>query len=215
MKARLSVSVLFAIVIAISVWGCMPTNPVLYTMRLSEVERPAAAKERYGEQKVTRAAAAGDSVKYSFEDDLVSILWYPTPTTVHFLLTNKTEHSIKIIWDEAAFVMPSGESRRILHSGVKYSEASDSHPPSVIAAHGYLEDAVVSSDQCYFQGYWREMPFLPDDASKAPMFRGKEFRVLLPLQIEGVTNEYTFTFVIDDVKIAPTPVSQDRWGPPR
>ncbi len=196
--------------VVLVLFGCYAMGPkARYDIRLAEVQRPADAKERYGEQLIERRSAQGDSLKYWFEDSLVSVLWVPTTTRVYFLLTNKADHSIKIIWDEAAFLMPSGESRRVVHSGVKYTDANSPQPPSVVPRGGKLDDFVVTSDQCYYisgrYGGWNEAPFLPSspDLPTVQTLKGKTFSVLLPLQIEGVTNEYQFTFSIDDV-ILPT-----------
>lgn len=181
-----------------------------YDIRLAEVQRPADAKERYGEQLIEKRQAQGDSLKYWFEDKMVSILWVPTTTRVNFLITNKTEHSVKILWDESAFVMPNGTSRRVVHNGVKYSEVNNSQPPSVIARGGMLNDFIVSADQCVnlgVDGGWYEAAFLPKspDAAAVQTLKGMTFSILLPLQIDGVTNEYQFSFSIDDVVLPPPP----------
>lgn len=208
---------LIALPLSCCLVGCMPIGPrVYYNIRLSEVERPATARERYGEQVITTKTGTGDTLRYWFEDEVVSILWIPTNVRVHFRINNKTSHSIKIIWDEAAFVTPTGQSRRVVHSGVKYSDRNNPQPPSVVVQGGTLDDFVLSSDQCYYvsgkYGGWDEAPFLPDspDAATANSLRGKTFKILLPFQIEGVTNEYLFTFSIDDV-IFPTPQETTRW----
>ena len=196
--------------------SCYTISPkAKYSIRLAEVERPADAKTRYGEQLIETRTAEGDSLKYWFEDSLVSILWYPTNQRVYFLLENKASHSIKIIWDESAFLMPTGDSRRIVHSGVKYSEVTASQPPSVIPKGGMFQDFVVTSDQDYYSAYgWTEKPIHPDEPEMAVKqdLRGKSFSILLPLQIEGVTNEYLFSFSIDNVilPVPPPPPGYDR-----
>lgn len=186
--------------------GCyMMTPSVRYVISLSEVERPADAQQRYGEQIVEARASTGDSMKYLFEDELVSILWVPTNTRVHFFLTNKSDHSIKIVWDESAFVRLTGQSDRVVHSGVKYSEVNSSQPPTIVPRGGTLEDFILSADQVFYvsgsYGGWREAPLLSynPNPQEIQSLIGKTFRVLLALQIEGVTNEYTFTFIVDNV----------------
>src|SRR5690349_10041792 len=81
----------------------IPYVPLIYRLDLASVERPAKAKERYGPPKIATVTDSGIT-KYSFLDSLVGIVWLPTPTSFSFWLENKTDHSIHIIWDDAAFV---------------------------------------------------------------------------------------------------------------
>ena len=133
MKTKLNLIVLLIIFIA-PLFGCQSFR-AYYDIGLTEVERPALAKERYGEQKITKAREEGVE-KYYFEDELVKILWLPSSSNVSFNLTNKTDHSIKIIWDEAVYVDTIGVSHRVMHSGVKYMDRSNSQPPSVVVRKG-------------------------------------------------------------------------------
>ena len=181
-----------------------------YNIGLKQVERPAEAKERYGEQKVTRIEEEGTS-KYSFEDEMVRIVWIPTGPKLSFILTNKTDHSIKIIWDDAAFVNQDGISQRVMHAGVKYIDRNSSQPPTVVVRNGTVTDVIIPTDNVHFSsisGGWREDPLFPVSAttagelkSKTEKYIGKTIQVLLPLQIEDVVNEYIFTFEVQSVEV--------------
>jgi hypothetical protein len=133
------------------------------------------------------------------------------------VLENKTDYSIQIIWDEAAFVDENGISHRIMHSGVKYTDRNNSEPPTVIVRKGRIEDVIIPTDYVYFdEGYyseyytrqaeWKEKPFfentqfggdpknLEDEMQNNV---GKTFQVLLPLKIQDVVNDYIFKFKVD------------------
>lgn len=193
--------------------GCA-TYRVDYDIGLYEVERPAQARERYGEQKITKVQEEGIE-KYYFEDEMVQIAWIPIASPIasrmSFVLTNKTDHSIKIVWDEAAFVDTNGMSRRVMHSGVKYIDRNNPQPPSVVVRRGAITDDIIPSDNVVSSEYggWSEEPLLPKfgiDAqalkTKAEKYSGKTYQVLLPLEIEGIINEYIFTFKINNVEVA-------------
>ena len=77
-------------------FSCVSHHHAIYDISLSEVERPADAKERYGEQKIVSFEEQGKT-KYSFQDEMVRIIWIPTSYQFSFGLTNKTKYSIKII----------------------------------------------------------------------------------------------------------------------
>ena len=189
----------------------------IYDIGLSEVERPAQAQSRYGTQKIIKIDDQG-VLKYQFEDEMVKILWFVTSRSISFELFNKTDHSIKIIWDEAAFVNIDGETRRVMHSGVKYVDRNNPQPPSIIIRKGTLSDVIVPSDHVYYisgkYGGWQELPLFPDAAiteeelkTKSGIYLGKSIQILLPLQMEDIINEYIFTFKINDILISGKSIS--------
>lgn len=217
-----------------------------YDVSLYAVERPTEAKASYGEQIIFSTKES--HYKYSFEDEMVRILWVVNPTNLSFLLTNKTDHSIRIIWDEAVYVDESRESNRVIHSGVKYVDKNKSYPPSVVVRKGTLTDVIIPTNKIHFTDSlgWIEEPILKFwykghsllerdltdeeilDLEKNFIFElflltevppeirartkeellkqgnavvGNTIQVLLPFQIEGVTNDYIFTFKVNDVKL--------------
>ncbi len=208
---KTTVYLMTCIIMLFGLMGCVTFNQALYDIELQEVERPAQAKERYGEQKIATTQEAGVN-KYVFEDDMVRVLWLPTTDAIHFSLTNKTSHSIKIIWDEAAYVDVNGSSQRVMHSGVKYIDRNNPQPPTIVVRNGSVEDLVFPTDNVYYSsgqyGGWRETPLFPSSAysvedlnTKVEPYRNKTFQVLLPLQIEDVVNEYIFVFNIRNIEI--------------
>jgi len=221
--------------------GCMPPNysagsyatsdysPKLsstvysaqYSFSLSNVERPEKASQRYGQQKIDTLSQK--QYHFYFEDDLVRVLWSVSSNNISFYLQNKTEHSIKIPWDEAAFIDENGSSHRVMHSGVKYNDREQPQAPSIIARKSSIEDLAFPTDYVewkegseYTSGKWDEKSFFPDfdyhskySSGTYPSFEsfdqiaksnvGKTLQVLLPLQIEDVVNDYIFSFKVDSV----------------
>lgn len=179
-----------------------------YQVGLKEVERPEDAKERYGESKIVNFEEEGKT-KYSYEDDMIKIVWLPLSTQFGFTLENKTDHSIKIIWDEAVYVNQNNSSGRVMHAGVKYIDRNNPQPPTVIVKNANIDDIIVPTGLVYYAngqyGGWRTSPMFPNRAatqeelnSLAQENIGKEVRVVLPLKIQETINEYTFTFKVED-----------------
>lgn len=196
-----------------------------YQISLAKVERPEKASSRYGLQKVD-AITNDAKYKYFFEDDMVRILWLVGSRQISFLLKNKTDYSIKVPWDEAAFVDENGRSHRVMHSGVKYTDRDKPQPSTVIVRKGSIEDIVFPTDYVswssgtrYSAGRWDEKSLflnfdyhseyskgsyssLVDFEKAVNMKVGKQIQVLLPLQIQDVINDYIFTFNVDKVTVS-------------
>ena len=175
-----------------------------YKFELVSVERPKDAQDRYGEPKIDTLNESGKT-KYYFEDQLIKISWYIGEENFYFTLNNKTEHSIKIKWDEAAYVNEFGNTKKIMHSGVKFIEKNNPQAPSVVIRGSTVSDIILPTDNVYFvsgeYGGWkkhnlflnasRDFPRLKEYAEN---LKGKTVSVLLPLEISGVVNEYLFNF---------------------
>ena len=193
-----------------------------YKMSLIKVERPEKASSRYGQQKID-TLSGNDKYGFVFEDDMVRVLWNVNSHSIAFSIQNKTDHSIKLPWDESAFIDQNGSSHRVMHSGIKYTDRANPQAPSIIARKTSIEDIVFPTDYVsweegsdYSAGDWKESSFFPDHdfhgtylAGTYPTFYdfesaaksqiGKTYQVLLPLQIEDVINDYIFTFKVDSV----------------
>lgn len=200
--------------------GCVGLKSTMYygdyNIEMTQVERPVAAKERYGKQTITSQLDSGSS-KYFFEDNLVKITWFVTSSKISFVMENKTDHSLKIVWDEAAFVDNAGISQRVMHTGVKYSERNNPQLPTIIVRKGKIYDNIVPTEYVYYrEGYYGKYYTNPGGWEEKALFEsvqfngdpqtlqtimkanvGKTFQVLLPISIENVVNDYIFTFKVN------------------
>lgn len=199
--------------------GCVTATSLTPVASLREVERPASARERYGEQAISRVSSDSGLTRYSFEDRLIRGLFLLQENGVAFEVTNKTEFSIKLVWDEATIVLPEGDPSPVMHVGTKYNECRNAKPATVIPKGATVSDIAIPCARVRF-GYdsWVEGDVFRDfqrrvfepvaDTTIKRLVRsveGKIVRLLLPLQIEGVTNEYSFTFGVDSVSVIRPP----------
>ena len=195
--------------------GCSVSG--LYLLSLNEVHRPEDTKIRYGEYKIEKNLVK-DSLYYVYEDELINISWDFFPAGFYFTLENKSEHSIKLLWDDAAYVNTAGITKRLIHSAVKFVDKEKPQVPVVIPDHSILKEKIYPADNVeyvlLFSGYTLVIwPIIPNEAeSKKALIKmskehiGKTIRVVLPLQVQDVVNEYDFYFLIEDIII-----SRGRW----
>lgn len=180
-----------------------------YSTSLVSVESPENAKEKYGETKIVTNTSDDGISKYTYEDDYINIMWYIGYKQLNFVLTNKSGFSIKLPWDEMAYVNEKGQSMRVIHSGVKLVDKNAPQAQSIVAKNATLEDILMPSDNIYYvsgqYGGWNERSLFPtystqEDANNSPAL-GKTVRVVFPIIIQDVTNEYVFEFKVDSVTV--------------
>ena len=178
-----------------------------YSVGLSSVESPADAKQQFGETKVVTFNDGGVS-KYRYEDDYINIVWYVGLKQFNFTLNNKSGHSLKINWDDISFVDTEGQVGRVMHSGVKYTERNNSQPATTVPKGASISDILLPTENVYFvsgqYGGWRENYLLPCVYQTPEAFNagasslvGKTMTIMMPIMIENVQNDYTFTFNIE------------------
>lgn len=200
--------ILLSLIAAVSMTSCAFGPYLTYSVGLSNVEAPADAKKQYGETKIIKLDVEGKT-NYKYEDDYIDIIWVVTSTQFNFVIKNKSNYSIKIPWDDVAYISPSGQTGRVMHSGVKYIDRNNSQPVSVIPKSASLSDIVIPTDNVYYvsgqYGGWCEgklfnFPIDKNNIEESKqLFIGKTVRILFPIIIQDIKNEYVFEFRVEDI----------------
>jgi hypothetical protein len=137
-----------------------------------------------------------------FEDDIISMNWIFDESQLAFVLSNKTENPIKVDWNQVSYIDVTGNAQKVIHEGVKYANINESQIPTVIPPTAKIQDIIFPTNNVSYvsgqYGGWREKPIFPE-GEEAKMYEGKSFSVFMPLEVNGETKNYTFTFDITNV----------------
>jgi hypothetical protein len=164
--------------------------------------------ERIGE--ITRPEGVLPLFRYN--DTRLQLVVAPTNDGIEFTLENLTDHAIKVVWDEVAFVDFDRTSHRVGHSGVHYIDLNRSQPPSILAPRKLLEDTMVPVNRIEQTAHgFIHVPIMPTarrDCSEPEEFfirraddlRGADFAVFLPIEVSGVVHEYTLNFIAENLR---------------
>ncbi len=156
----------------------------------------------------------------SFEDENIQFTFVPSSENIHMTINNKTDQKIDLVRDKAEYIDPSGQSHMI-HYGYDYVqevlnyEQNNRYVPiiridknSEITGDIWIniwpkfnlgrERYTIDSNQMF---YLRD-PFFPRHSFEGD---GKElidsmFNLILPIDFGDYVRNYTFTFMINDVK---------------
>ena len=99
-------------------------------------------------------------------------------------------------WNEAVFVDYDGSTSKIMHLGTKYSQKDGDQPASTVIKGAKIEDVAVPTVNVRYSDLlkdWVTDSMYPSDPGKEP----GQLRLMLPIQLKEVINEYIFVF---DVK---------------
>ena len=196
MKKNLLLCTTFVMVVMSSCTSYTAT----YSIPLTTVNPP---KNEVIQQVNIEKFTDGNLNKYRFEDKKIKAIMYITAKRICFDLTNKTENTAKIMWDEAAIVDYTGSTQRVTHIGVRFMDRDSPKPPTSIPAGTQLHEEVTPISNIYLDRLqWKEAGLFPmfyksKDEKEAKQYEGKTMKLLLPIDFAGVKNEYLFEFVID------------------
>jgi hypothetical protein len=147
-----------------------------------------------------------------FQDAAIQVQWALRPNGLNLVLENRSDRSIKVYWDDAAYVDPSGFSHRLIRHGARLSDKDHAQVPSVIPAKARLDDLLAPAESFgRGDGPWGDDGLLPNVTNRikadldevAAPFIGQTIKVVLPIRIQGVVSDYTFRFRIKGVSVKP------------
>ena len=198
------------LVVSIITVSCTSVSIARYSIGLQSVESPIDVKKQFGETKVVNFEDNGIS-KYRYEDDYIDIVWFVGSDRFNFDLKNKTNHTLRINWDDISYVNYAGQVKRVIHSGIKYRETSSIQPATNIPRGTNLVDILVPDENIKFIGdelAWNVDYLIPsvyktpedfNAENGAASYVGKTLKIMMPIIIQDVQNDYMFTFEIDEL----------------
>lgn len=165
-----------------------------YYYTLSKVIKPANKSIRYG--KIEKRQSKDMLSKYFYEDNIISILIMGGTKQFEFTLTNKMANSIKIVWNEASFVDKDNLTSKVVHSGIKYLDANSTLPSTTIPSGASISELIAPTNRIKYSNGWYQQSIISSNKSNDINVVGKTIKILLPIEINGVINEYVFCFTI-------------------
>lgn len=186
---------------------------------LVKVEKPSETTDRYGDITIVDFK---DDFGFQFVDSIISIKVLPyydkgiisdqsfiiesnkiSPNCFAIEIKNKSLNTIKVIWDEAVFVGINSETSKVIHSGIKFSEKEKPQVPSTIIRGATLTDMIMPTDNIRYSEYIKDWGASPLFNNLEPISKPINMRIMLPIQIRDVVNEYILEFEVDYVYAFP------------
>lgn len=145
-----------------------------------------------------------ESTDLAYSDSAISVVFDITTMYINVVIRNKTTEPVKIIWNNAAWIM-DGRSQKVAHSGMFIKNIyKEETPPTTITGNTSIREDVAPADglkydRIYDTYKWKH--YYIDNKSVARQMRfdvrsyiGDVIRLLLPIEINGKEKNYTFVF---------------------
>jgi hypothetical protein len=122
---------------------------------------------------------------------------------------NRTDSSMRVLWDDASYVGIDGRTDRIMHQGVKFADRSGSMPATLIIRGALLDDLIAPVSNVYWSettGRWESRALF--GGANTPS-TGSTIKVLLPIESGGAVYEYLFDFAVKEGPPATPPAAPE------
>jgi hypothetical protein len=196
------------VLIILLIAGCATTQSPTYNVGLDRVERPEDVQKRWGDYEVTEQDTT-EGTKYIYEDSLVTAGILVSSRAFLANIENKSEHTIQVQLPDAVYVSPEGSTNRLVTGEMSYNERNDTPPPLRIPRNASGSTMLIPANRLEMGDYGLNVErLLPpnqvaeqEDVEAAKENVGKTFRLVLPIDVEGTMNEYTFHFEVLGARI--------------
>lgn len=188
-----------------------------YKSLLKAIEKPDNPKIRYGKTQIIENTSENDSItKYTYIDSVLSIIIFGDGKGFSFELKNISLNSIKVVWNDAAFIDVDGNTSKIMHKGTKYSQREGDQPATTIIKDAKISDVVYPIDNVYYddllgwgvKSMYHKIDWIVENQPDPQNYEGT-VKLMLPIQIKNVVNEYIFVFDIKYVYDHPEVINLD------
>jgi len=113
------------------------------------------------------------------------------------VLYNKSEKPIMIDWNNVNYMDVDNIGHKVLISSTRFTDRDKDQVPSVIVRRGSLTEKLVSATHIYqspLSGLLVKRPMFPIDYSEAIRYKNKEFKLMVPFTVDGLSSQYEFVF---------------------
>lgn len=161
---------------------------------LTKVEKPSNPIVKYG---IPTIITEDGITKFSFEDYFIRIVIFADTTQFFFSLINVSDNTLKVVWNEAVFVDVDGSTSKVMHAGIKYFQREGDQVASPIIAGAKLVDTALPIDKVYYSDTLKKWTSKPLYSYTDTQLKGKTIKLMLPIQVWDVINDYVFEFTLN------------------
>jgi hypothetical protein len=162
-----------------------------------------------------------ESETFDFEDNNVQFRFIPSSESIWAAIRNKTDLKVSLVRNNAVFINHLGKSHGIIYgnsftnetilfgNNQSYASPISIDPGSEISGnfwiniwHDYVIVAPPTRRSNISEIHYYMKPFFPryTDEGNAEELKDSNFVLVLPIEIDGQIKNYTFTFLITDVR---------------
>lgn len=188
--------------------ACASSGKAPATKQVTKYDIALTKVVRSGETNARTKAPVADTtmvnkLRYRYDDELMRTIWSASENGFELTLYNSSEKNITINWDQGIYLDYDNIGHRLLISRTKDVDKDKPQAASVINPRANLVESIFSADHSSLSsllGVYVRTPLLPIDYASAVRYNGKEMKLILPIGVDGKSQNYEYTFKVIAVR---------------
>ncbi len=194
---------LFTVLILVSFTSCITTNYTgSYKINLDTVSKD--------------SVVITDTIKsLSFDDQLIHVEWAPKDKQFDFILLNKSDNDMEVVWEDALMVL-DGKRSKVFHYGTQFEDRNRLQPATTVTKDSLLKEIIGPMEDVHYvaatsknQGFWETNNLFITSTNEdkdivyieSKKWVGRKVVIFLPIKQGNRTTNYIFAFTIGNPEI--------------
>ncbi|MCK9418700.1 MAG: hypothetical protein M0R70_04890 [Nitrospirae bacterium] len=139
------------------------------------------------------------SQELRFRDKNISVSFAVGEHGFEMQFENLSPYDVKILWDRAEYTDMSGQTQRLMHSGVRFPDRNNPIPDQFVLSRSSVQETVIPISNVYVlpqrKGY-DIRPLFPVESDVAAGLKGKKVILFIPVEINRQIIPYNFKIEI-------------------
>jgi hypothetical protein len=141
------------------------------------------------------------SPELRFRDKNISVFFTVGEQGFEMQFENIGSHDVKILWDRAEYTDVSKQTKRLMHSGVRFQDRNNPIADQFVLSRSSVQETVIPISNVYVlpqnKGY-DVRPLFPLEGGVAAGLKGKTIILFIPVEINRQIIPYNFKIEITD-----------------
>lgn len=136
----------------------------------------------------------------TFSDEKLSFTWEIQLTHFNLSLENKSDKTIRVDWENSAYVNSLGNNFRVFHSGITIADRDREQMSTPIVRGSKLRDLVVPTGNVSYSTYFNRWVYLTLLDNKKGSEDNTNVRIQLSIKDNDGAQDYIFIFNLKYIK---------------
>jgi hypothetical protein len=141
------------------------------------------------------------SPELRFRDKNISVSFAVNEQGFEMRFENLSPHGLKILWDRAEYTDVSRQTKRLMHSGIRFPDRNNPIPDQFVLSQSSVQETVIPISNVYMlpqkKGY-DIRPLFALESDAAAGLKGKNIILFIPVEINRQIIPYNFKIEITE-----------------
>ncbi len=149
-----------------------------------------------------RLVSPAKSEEIKFQDAVLAVSFTVGEQSFGMDLVNRTSHTLKILWDRAAYTDVANRPHRLIYSGIRFQDRNNPVPAQPVPPRSSVQQAITPVGSVTYSPQkktYEVLPLFSLEGNAALELKGRVFYLFIPVEVDRQIIPYNYKIEIADV----------------